>query len=118
METNWEREYLTLGNLMTRENLWNILKCKLQDLINQFVHRRTTEGRTLVEENGKFSHTLQEVIRGKHVSQRRWMSETARLIYAEAEDAQGQKKIRERHCQLLKNQPKSILVSHSEKIKN
>ena len=78
---------------MSIENLWSKLKFKILDLINQFVPKRTTSGKPWWNEMGSFpiSKHLQEAIRSKHVSHRRWMSakssgdaEAARLTYAKA----------------------------------
>ena len=93
METNWEREYIALGSVMTVENLWSVLKCKLLDQRNQFVSKRTAPGKPSWKEMGSFpiSKHLQEASCSKHVLRRRWMSakhrgdvEAARLTYAKA----------------------------------
>ena len=93
IETNWKREYLALGNVLTIENLWSKLKFKILDLRNQFVPKRTTSGKLSWNKIGSFpiSKHLQEAIRSKYVSYRRRMSakssgdaEAARLTYAKA----------------------------------
>ena len=93
VETNWEEEYLALGDNKTIEDLWSSLKSKLLDLRNQFVPKKTIAGTPSWRKMGSFpiSKPLQEAIRNKRISHRRWMSvrsridaEAARLTYAKA----------------------------------
>ena len=62
---------------MSVEELWLDLKTKLIELRNQYVPRKTISGKPSWRKKGcvPISKRLQNVIRAKHISHRRWMSQ-------------------------------------------
>ena len=92
-ETDWEEKYLSSGNDKTIEQLWNSLKMMLLGLRGKFVPKQKLSGKPSWKKTGSFpvDNHLQEAIRIKRSSHRRWMSttsgvdrETARLQYTRA----------------------------------
>ena len=87
-ETKWEEEYLKLGCGRNKDEMWNHLKLKIYDLRDQFVPKTTISGKPSWNTNGSIpiAKPVQEAIRQKNTSHRRWMptknrtdEETARL---------------------------------------
>ena len=79
-DVRWKEEYLQSGQNKTIEELWNALKLKLMDLRNRFVPKPKISEKPKWKERGSvpINRSLQEAIRMKKITHRRWMSSYAR----------------------------------------
>ena len=89
-ESNWEEKYIATANDKTTEELWAGIKSMLMNLKKEFVPKRKSSGKPAWKDSGSFpiSKALQEAIRRKYLTHRRWMagkrhgqSDRARLNY-------------------------------------
>ena len=85
VEIGWKEEYLRSGQNKTVEELWRTLKSNLVDLRNRFVPKTKASNIPKWRERGyvPVSKSLQEAIRNKKITHRRWMSAKTR---SDAED--------------------------------
>ena len=93
VENKWEENYYVSESNKSCEDLWKSLKTKLLDLRETFVPKKQSTVKPSWKKSGgiPINKNLQEAIRYKHKTHRRWMSATgprnkeeARLIYTKA----------------------------------
>ena len=86
IDSKWEENYLSQSNCISVEELWSGLKTKLLQLQNQYVPKKTISGKPSWRKKGcvPISKPLQNAIRAKHISHRRWMSKRHGLYADEA----------------------------------
>ena len=72
----WEEEYLILGCVRNKGELWNHLKSKIYDLRDQFVPKTTISGKPSWNKNGSIpiAKPVQKAMRQKITSHQRCMS--------------------------------------------